>query len=54
MTFAASDRRIDELDQRQFSSGQGPVMEAVRHNEPRRVDDMTTEQRRFSSPARRM
>jgi GAF domain-containing protein len=45
LTFAASDRRLEELHDIQFGGGQGPVVEALRHNEPRRVDDMAAETR---------
>jgi GAF domain-containing protein len=45
LTFAASDRRLEELHDLQFGGGQGPVVEALRHNEPRRVDDMAAETR---------
>jgi GAF domain-containing protein len=45
MTFAASDPRIDELHDLQFGRGEGPTVEALRHNEPRRVDDSTAERR---------
>jgi GAF domain-containing protein len=45
LTFAASDRRLDELHSIQFDSVEGPVVEALRHNEPRRIDDMATERR---------
>ena len=43
LTFAASDRRLDELHRVQFDSGDGPVVETLRHNEPRRIDDTTAE-----------
>jgi GAF domain-containing protein len=45
LTFAASDRRLEKLHDLQFDGGQGPVVEALRHNEPRRVDDMAAESR---------
>jgi hypothetical protein len=45
MTFAASDPRIDELHRLQFAAAEGPAIEALRHNEPRRVDDMAAESR---------
>jgi GAF domain-containing protein len=45
MTFAASDPRILDLHQLQFSSGQGPAVETLLHNEPRRVDDTAAERR---------
>ncbi len=34
LTFAASDQRLDSLHSLQFSSGEGPVAETLRHNEP--------------------
>jgi GAF domain-containing protein len=43
LTFAASDQRLEELHRLQFEGGGGPVMETLRHNEPRRVDDTTAE-----------
>lgn len=45
LTFAASDPRLDELHDLQFRAGQGPVVEVLRHNEPRRVDDTAAETR---------
>lgn len=45
LTFAASDERLDELHRLQFEDGEGPVAETLRHNEPRRVDDMSAEDR---------
>lgn len=45
MTFAASDSRIDELHRLQFAAADGPAVEALRYNEPRRIDDMTAEDR---------
>lgn len=45
LTFAASDQRLDELHRLQFDAGDGPVVETLRHNEPRRVDDTLAEQR---------
>jgi transcriptional regulator with GAF, ATPase, and Fis domain len=45
LTFAASDRRLDALHHLQFDGGDGPVLEALRHNEPRRVDDTAFERR---------
>ena len=45
LTFAASDQRLDELHRLQFDGGDGPVVETLRHNEPRRVDDTMTELR---------
>jgi GAF domain-containing protein len=45
LTFAASDQRLDGLHRLQFDGGGGPVVETLRHNEPRRVDDTAAEQR---------
>lgn len=45
LTFAASDPRVGELHDHQFGDGQGPVVETLRHNEPRRIDDTATERR---------
>src|SRR5947207_4719094 len=45
LSFAASDPRLDELHELQFSRAQGPVSETLRHNEPRRVDDTAAERR---------
>jgi GAF domain-containing protein len=45
LTFAASDQRLDELHRLQFDTGDGPVVETLRHNEPRRIDDTTAEHR---------
>jgi GAF domain-containing protein len=45
LTFAASDPRLDELHRVQFDSGDGPVVETLRHNEPRRIDDISAERR---------
>jgi GAF domain-containing protein len=45
LTFAASDLRIDELHEMQFSAGEGPAVEALQHNEPRQVDDIGAEGR---------
>lgn len=45
LTFAASDQRLDTLHALQFSGGEGPVVETLRYNEPRRVDDITAERR---------
>jgi GAF domain-containing protein len=44
-TYAASDPRIGELHKLQFEAGEGPIMETLRHNEPRRIDDTGREQR---------
>ena len=45
LTFAASDERLDKLHRLQFDGGEGPVVETLRHNEPRRVDDTAAERR---------
>jgi len=45
LTFAASDRRLDELHLAQFDNDDGPVVETLRHNEPRRIDDTAAERR---------
>lgn len=45
LTFAASDPRLDDLHDRQFDDGAGPVVEVLGHNEPRRIDDLATETR---------
>jgi transcriptional regulator with GAF, ATPase, and Fis domain len=45
LTVAVSDQRLDELHRLQFDSGDGPVVETLRHNEPRRVDDTAAERR---------
>jgi GAF domain-containing protein len=45
MTFAASDPRIDELHELQFQLAEGPAVEALRYNEPRRIDDIDTDHR---------
>ena len=42
LTFAASDPRLEELHRLQVDDG-GPVVETLRHNEPRRVDDTAAE-----------
>jgi GAF domain-containing protein len=44
-TYAASDPRIDDLHELQFGAGEGPIVESMRHNEPRRIDDTGREQR---------
>lgn len=44
-TFAASDPAVSELHQLQFDSGEGPLAEALRYGEPRRVDDTADEPR---------
>jgi GAF domain-containing protein len=41
LTFAASDQRLEELHRLQLDGG--PVVECLRHNEPRRIDDTTAE-----------
>ncbi|HTQ89024.1 MAG TPA: GAF and ANTAR domain-containing protein [Streptosporangiaceae bacterium] len=43
LTFAASDERLEELHRLQLDDSAGPVLETLRHNEPRRVDDTTAE-----------
>lgn len=45
LTFAASDQRLDTLHNLQFSGGEGPVVETLRYNEPRRADDIAAEAR---------
>jgi GAF domain-containing protein len=45
LTFSVSDQRLDELHRIQSDTGEGPVVETLRHNEPRRIDDMATERR---------
>lgn len=45
LTFAASDPRLDELHSLQFEKGEGPVVETLRYNEPRRIDDIARENR---------
>jgi len=45
LTFAASDPLLDKLHHLQFHDGDGPVVETLRHNEPRRIDDTTAERR---------
>lgn len=44
-TFAASDPRLDELHGLQFASGEGPMVESLRHSEPRHVPDLGDEPR---------
>jgi GAF domain-containing protein len=44
-TYAASDPRIDDLHELQLGAGEGPIVESLRHNEPRRIDDTGREQR---------
>jgi GAF domain-containing protein len=43
LTFATSDQRLEELHRLQVDSDGGPVVETLRHNEPRRVDDTAAE-----------
>jgi GAF domain-containing protein len=43
LTFAASDQRLEELHRLQVDGDGGPVVESLRHSEPRRVDDTTAE-----------
>lgn len=43
LTFAASDQRLEELHRLQLDSEDGPVVETLRHNEPRRADDTAAE-----------
>jgi hypothetical protein len=45
MTFAASDHRLYDLHDLQFRVAEGPAVEALRYNEPRRIDDMSADQR---------
>jgi GAF domain-containing protein len=45
LTFAASDPRIEELHRLQSDANEGPVVESLLHNEPRRVDDTAGEPR---------
>lgn len=45
LIFAASDQRLDELHRLQFDGDDGPVVETLRHNEPRRIDDTMAERR---------
>lgn len=47
-TFAGSDPRLGRLHQLQFDSGDGPLVEALRHGEPRRIDD-TAQQPRWQA-----
>ena len=44
-TFAASDPRIELLHALQFDAREGPVVETLRHAEPRRMDDPAEETR---------
>ncbi len=44
-TFADSDTRLDGLHQMQFGSGDGPVPETLRYNEPRRIDNTGQDRR---------
>ena len=43
LTFAASDQRLEKLHRLEFDNESGPVVETLRHNEPRRVDDTAAE-----------
>ena len=43
LTFAASDQRLEELHRLQVDGEDGPVVETLRHNEPRRADNTTAE-----------
>ncbi|MGH3234603.1 MAG: GAF and ANTAR domain-containing protein [Streptosporangiaceae bacterium] len=45
LTFAASDSRVDELHRLQVDAAQGPLVETLRHNEPRHVEDTASERR---------
>jgi GAF domain-containing protein len=45
LTFAVSGPRVGQLHELQFSAGEGPAVETLRHNEPRRIDDTATEPR---------
>jgi AmiR/NasT family two-component response regulator len=46
VTAAVSDERVETCHDVQFrTDGNGPAREALRHNEPRRIDDMTEEAR---------
>jgi GAF domain-containing protein len=45
LTFAASDPSIGELHRLQFDSQHGPLVEALRYGEPRRIDDAASEPR---------
>jgi GAF domain-containing protein len=44
-TFAVSDARIGELHRLQFASGEGPIVETLRHNEARHIPDTDAEER---------
>jgi hypothetical protein len=44
-TSAVSDPRLNALNQLQFDSGDGPLVEALRHGESRRIDDTAQESR---------
>lgn len=44
-TFAASDERLGRLHELQFGAGDGPVVETLRHTEPRRIADTSAEPR---------
>ena len=43
LMFAASDQRLEELHRLQVEGEDGPVVETLRHNEPRRTDDTAAE-----------
>ena len=45
LTFASSDSRLDDLHRLQFEGSEGPVVETLLHNEPRRIDDTAGEPR---------
>jgi hypothetical protein len=46
LSFAASDPRLDDLHRLQFDDcGAGPVVDTLRYNEPRRIDDAAAENR---------
>ena len=44
-TFVASDDSVAALHEEQFSAGDGPVTEAIRYGEARRIDDAEAEDR---------
>lgn len=45
VTVEATDEAGAEVDRAQFAFADGPAVEALRHAEPRRIDDTATEQR---------
>lgn len=45
LTFAASDPRVDDLHNLQFTLGEGPAVEALRRNQPQHVPDTASEHR---------